>query len=230
MENRQIALNVPGLSDREDLVAFRLGEQMYALPSAPIVKIIEMVTITPIPQVNHVVEGVINMRGRAVPVIYLRRLFGLPEIPFQLRTPIIIVQIKEQNMGLIVDEVIDILSLSEQQISRVADIMPEGMGEAPVLRGLAHIQNEAVLLLDLNHLLDPRHVQQLAQVMSVLPDSVAEESPEGEGDPVLEEDVEAEVEAGEQEEDESGGGVDEDGMDEPSTEVVVEEVMEEDKA
>ncbi|HET89206.1 MAG TPA: chemotaxis protein CheW [Chloroflexi bacterium] len=212
MENRQIVGGALRSSDREDLVAFRLGKQMYALPSLPIIKIIEMVTITPIPQVNQVVEGVINLHGQAVPVINLRLLFGLPRLPFQLRTPIIIVQVKGQRLGLIVDEVIDVLTLSKQQISRVAEIMPEGMKDVPVLRGLAHIQNELVLLLDLDHLLAPGRMQELAQVVSSLPgviteDSQAEDAEQEEEAGAVEEDGEADDAAAEVEVEEAAEGV-----------------------
>ena len=104
MENWRVTNSQGDSFDQQDLVAFRLANQAYALPIEPVVRIIEMVTITPIPQVSGVVEGVINVRGAAVPVINLRRHFGLPEIPWGLRTPIILIQIDEQTFGLIVDE------------------------------------------------------------------------------------------------------------------------------
>jgi chemotaxis signal transduction protein len=56
-------------SGLQKLVAFRSGRQRYALPVAPVVQIVEMVAITPIPQVNGSVEGVINYHGQAVPAI-----------------------------------------------------------------------------------------------------------------------------------------------------------------
>ncbi|MDY7079722.1 MAG: chemotaxis protein CheW [Chloroflexota bacterium] len=167
MENQQVMEHLP---DQRDLIAFRLDNQMYALPIEPIVRIIEMVTITSIPQVNNVVEGVINVHGKTIPVINLRRHFGLQEVHLQLRTPIILVQIGEQTFGLIVDEVMDVLNLSVDQVTRVTDILPEGLGEAPILQGLAHIQDETVLLLDLEHLLLPSHVQALVQAVATLND------------------------------------------------------------
>jgi purine-binding chemotaxis protein CheW len=178
MEEQYTMQNWGNRSDQHNLVAFRLGEQTYALPIEPIVQIIEMVTITPIPQVNNAVEGVINMRGTAVPVVSMRRHFGMPEIPLQLRTPIIIVQIDRQVVGLIVDEVIDVLSLPPERISHTTDILPEGLGQASILRGLVHIQNDTVLLLDLEHLLLPYQAQALAQVTANLPLVSVEPSPQ----------------------------------------------------
>ncbi|MEE8392649.1 MAG: chemotaxis protein CheW [Anaerolineae bacterium] len=178
MENRQAMDNLGDLSDQRNLVAFRLGRQAYALPIEPVVKIIEMVTITPIPQVSSSVEGVINVRGVAVPVINLRRHFGLPEVPWGLRTPIILVQIGEQMYGLIVDEVIDVLGLAANRISRVIDILPEGMSQAPVIQGVAHVQDDTVLLLNIEHLLLPTHIEEMVQAVTDLPDATVEEAPE----------------------------------------------------
>ena len=58
---------------RRSLVTFRLGQQKYALPIEPIERIVEMVAVTPIPQVDHSVEGVINYHGKTVPAVNLRR-------------------------------------------------------------------------------------------------------------------------------------------------------------
>jgi chemotaxis signal transduction protein len=167
------------------LLTFRLAEQTYALPIEPVVRIIEMVTITPIPHVGSPVEGVINVRGEPVPVINLRRHFGLSEIPLGLHTPVVLVQSGKQTFGLIVDEVTDVISLSHDGISNVADMLPEGMAESPILSGIAQIEHETVLLLDVEHLLVPTHVQALVQAVAALPESLAGEIAEDEGDVVV---------------------------------------------
>ncbi|MFB0546911.1 MAG: chemotaxis protein CheW, partial [Anaerolineae bacterium] len=143
-----------------------------------VVQIIEMVTITPLPQVSNVVEGVINVRGSVIPVVNLRRHFGLPEATLQLHTPIILVEASERMIGLIVDEVIDVLSLLADQITRPASILPEGLGEAPLLQGLARTPHGMVLLLDLDHLFLPSQAQVLAQAVVTLPGDVDEEASE----------------------------------------------------
>lgn len=159
-------------ADQRNLMAFRLDQQTYALPIEPIVQIIEMVTITPIPQVSNTVKGVISVRGAPVPVVNLRRYFGLPEAALQLHTPIVLVQVDELMVGLIVDEVLDVLSLPGSQITHPADILPEGLGKAPVLQGLAHTPDGTVLLLDLGHLFLPDQAQTLAQAAGTLPETI----------------------------------------------------------
>ncbi|MGD9099239.1 MAG: chemotaxis protein CheW [Anaerolineae bacterium] len=150
-------------SDQRNLVTFRLDQQLYALPIEPIVQIIEMVTITPIPQIEGAVEGVINVRGTPVIVVNLRRHLGLPPVHLQLRTPIILAQVGGRMVGLIVDQVIDMLSLSSGQITRPDDFLPQELSEMPLLQGLAHTPDGTVLLLDLEHLFQPQQVQSLAR-------------------------------------------------------------------
>jgi purine-binding chemotaxis protein CheW len=201
MKNRETVNSKEDPSGQRNLVAFRLDQQTYALPIEPIVQIVEMVTITPIPHVNAAVAGVITVHGVVVPVVNLRRHFGLPEAALGLHTPIILVQTGEQMVGLIADEVIDVLGLPAARVAQLADILPQGLGEAPILRGLAHVDENTVLLLDLEHLFLPHQARALAQVVAALPDATTSEgldtaSGEGPSEVTIEEaakDVEAAV-------------------------------------
>ena len=152
-------------SDQRSLVAFLLGKQTYALPIEPIAQIIEMVTITSIPQVDGAVAGVINVRGKAVPVVKMHRQLSLPDAALELHTPIILVIRNGQMVGLIVDEVIDVLKVSAGQHASAEDILPEGLGKASVLEGLVHIGDDVVILLDLDYLFLPGQAQVLAQAL-----------------------------------------------------------------
>jgi purine-binding chemotaxis protein CheW len=165
---------------RQNVVAFRLDRHIYALPIEPVVQIVEMVAMTPIPQLEDVVEGVINVHGTAVAMVKLRRHIGLPDVPLQLNTPIILMQAGGRTVGLIVDEVVDVLDLPDSQIIRLADVVPEELGKAPVLRALAYGPDKAVLLLDPENLFQPHHLRALAQATEMLSKIAAEEKPPGE--------------------------------------------------
>lgn len=181
MKHQTTTNNWGDLPNQQNLVAFRLGRQTYALPIEPIVQITEMVTITPVPQVSNTIEGVINVHGSTVPVINMRRHFGLPDAPLELNTPIILLQIGGQTVGLIVDEVIDVLSIPGEQISSLAEILPEGLDDAPALRGLVRIQNATVLLLNPDRLLLPHQTHTLAQIVAPAPEAAVGEIKEDEG-------------------------------------------------
>lgn len=179
---RSTDLPQPGSGDpngQQNLVIFELDGQTYGLPVATVVQIIEMVTITPVPQSNCAVEGVINVRGTAVPVVNLRCHLGLPVVPLQLRTPIILVRVDHWTVGLIVDEVIDVFGLGRDQIVRAADVLPEEFGKVPLLEGLIHTTDGTVLLLDLEHLFLPGQKQALIQALEALAEMVEKEALEG---------------------------------------------------
>ena len=141
--------STPTEQGRLNMVTFRIERQTYALPIDPIQQIIEMVTITPLPQVNHVMRGVIRYHGAAAPVVSVRRHLGYPDAPPRLHTPIILVHISGYLIGLIVDEVLAVVSRLPSQIVPPEQVVPEGLGETPALQGLIHTQDEIVLLLSL---------------------------------------------------------------------------------
>ena len=159
----------------QSLVMFRLDRQVYALPIDCVVQIVEMVTITHIPQLNSVVEGVINVHGESIAVFKLRRHFGLSDAPVELNTPILLVQIDGRTSGLIVDEVIDVLSISDHQVVHLPDIVPASLGDAPIFRGLTHVSGSAVLMLDPASLFLPQQLQALAQVTEILQQATEDE-------------------------------------------------------
>lgn len=155
-------------SGQQDVVAFKLDRQTYALPIHPVVQIIEMVAITPIPQVDTALEGVINVHGEAVAVVKLRQHLGLPDTPLQLNTPIVLVEVGERTVGLIVDEVVGVLNLPDDRIIRLHDILPDTVGDAPTLQGLTYITENTLLMLDPNELFDPQDLRLLAQAVEML--------------------------------------------------------------
>jgi purine-binding chemotaxis protein CheW len=153
----------------KDLMTFRLNQQTYALPIERIVQIIEMVTITPIPQVNPSVEGVINVHGAMVPVVNLRRHLGLSPGQLQLHTPVVLVQANGRMVGLIVDQVTNVLSLTASQVTRPADVLPDGLGDAPLLQGLVPTKNGMVLFINLDRLFSLDQMGELAEALTALP-------------------------------------------------------------
>lgn len=161
-------------SGLRNLLAFRLGRQTYALPIEPLVQIIPMLTITPVPQLGEMVEGMINLHGMAVPVVNMRRHLDLPAAPLQLHTPILLIRIGEPTVGLIVDKVVDVINLSAEKITPPSNILPEGATGTPLLQGLAHTPDGIMLLLDPAHLFLPNQVQALIQATDLLAEILKE--------------------------------------------------------
>ncbi|MCX7681727.1 MAG: chemotaxis protein CheW [Anaerolineae bacterium] len=165
--------------EEQTVVTFRLGGQMYALPIESIVRIIEIVPVTPLPQVDNVVKGVINVHSTAVPVVDMRCLFDLPEAPVHLYTPIILVRLHGVMVGLIVDEVVDVLHLAAGAVFRTSDILPGELGEVPILQGVTYVQGETVLLLNPPHLLKTERLRDITGSIASCPEPGAAGVPGG---------------------------------------------------
>src|SRR3954466_9479295 len=90
-------------------VGFRIGNENYAIEITKIQEIILMKPITRLPQVPDSIEGLINLRGTVIPIINLRKRFGLPARPFDDETRTIVVTVQDRTVGCIVDEVTQVM-------------------------------------------------------------------------------------------------------------------------
>ncbi|MNO98744.1 Chemotaxis protein CheW [compost metagenome] len=105
-------------------VEFEIGVENYAISIAEIHEIIKLQPITEIPNCRHYVKGVINLRGRIVPVLSLRAMFSMEEDSLAKSTRIIVINHKEEALGIMVDKVNKVTTFSDIQIppERVAGI------------------------------------------------------------------------------------------------------------
>src|SRR5438874_4320237 len=94
---------MPAMSEERQLVVFQLGAELYGVEIARVHEIIRLQTVTRVPRAPSFVEGVINLRGKVIPVVDLRRRFGLPTVEHTRATRIVVVEIGAQVVGIIVD-------------------------------------------------------------------------------------------------------------------------------
>ncbi|MCA9407209.1 MAG: purine-binding chemotaxis protein CheW [Candidatus Omnitrophica bacterium] len=97
-------------------LTFALGKEDYGLEILKVREIIGMMEITKVPQVPKYVKGVINLRGKVIPVIDLRLKFGMDEIEYTAETCIIVVTINEILIGIIIDRVKEVLNINQENI------------------------------------------------------------------------------------------------------------------
>lgn len=153
------------------LVTFTLGEQVFALQIDSVVQVIPMLKLTLLPQAKDVIEGVINIHGQIVPMLSARRIFGWPTLPPQLNTPILIIRANQQVMGLIVDEMNDVVPFAADKIATADQVMPQGKKSPAVLKGVAYIGSKSVILIDTDHLLNPTQIHALRQAIETMTES-----------------------------------------------------------
>ena len=156
MKTEQINKGAP--SESICVITFRLNRQVYALKVETIKKIIDMVKITPVPQLQGVMEGVINFHGTAIPVLHLSKYLSLPVQRIQLSTPILIMTVGGRTIGLIVDEILDVVHLPISDLIPPGRFLPEELSQVPSLLGLLHAPQGTILLLDLECLFVPQQI------------------------------------------------------------------------
>ncbi len=156
------------------LLVFKVNDQLYGLPVISVVRIIEMVTITPLPGAPEVIEGIINLHGKAVPVMDLRRRFNLPPSSYGLHTPIILVDLMSQDhiLGLIVDTVEDVLEVSVDDLELTETMVPTELvtqmaSQAAYLAGVAKLDRRFILVLNVQALLSSTVQGQLSQALEM---------------------------------------------------------------
>jgi purine-binding chemotaxis protein CheW len=137
-------------SDILQLVSFNLGNEEYAVDILKVQEINRMVEITAIPNAPFDVEGVINLRGKVIPVINLRKKFGFDEKELDTHSRIIVVDVGT-TVGLIVDSVSEVLRLSADTIEPPPRMT--GNGSAEYILGIGKLQDRLLILLDIDSLL-----------------------------------------------------------------------------
>jgi len=127
------------------LLTFRLDNQEYALDIANVAQVVRMVAITPVPKAPEVVEGVINLRGKVIPVINLRKRCGLPTRPYGLNDHLLIARMDGRVMGLIVDVVSEMLTVPMSDLDSSAEI---GSQQMEYLTAVGRLGDRLLLVLD----------------------------------------------------------------------------------
>ncbi|MCP3903180.1 MAG: chemotaxis protein CheW [Planctomycetes bacterium] len=140
-------------------VGFQLDEQAYAFRIEQIREIVILDKVTRTPQVPDYCEGVSNLRGSIMPIINLRRLFGLEAKPVDADTRTIVVNVGERTMGCTVDLVSQVVRIPEQDIQPAPEtITADG---AHYIAGFARLDGDLVIILDIDALLDPDQLDQV---------------------------------------------------------------------
>lgn len=133
------------------LLTFRTQGHEQALPVEDVVEVLRMVAPAPLPGAPPWVSGVINLRGRVIPLIDLRSRLGAPIPEPDLSTPIIVVDAGRGTAGLVVDEVVEVLALPDDAVAVPG---PE-TAAATAVSGVARDGNRLILVLDWGRLCEP---------------------------------------------------------------------------
>lgn len=143
-----------------------LDNEAYGIAVIKVREIIRLQKITPVPQLPDFIKGVINLRGRVIPIIDLRVKFGL-KAEFAERTCIIVVQVRlagdqTVQMGLIVDSVEEVVNLPAEDIEPTPEF--GARADTSYLLGMAKVKGAVKTLLDIDRVIAPETVRALAGI------------------------------------------------------------------
>jgi len=153
---KRIDQTVKAMSEREGkYLTFSLAGEEYGIGILKVKEIIGMMPITTVPRTPDFVKGVINLRGKVIPVVDLRRKFGMEEIGYTERTCIIVMEIAGQGgsllMGMVVDAVSEVLNIKAAELEETP-----GFGtklDTDYILGMAKMNGGVKILLDINKVL-----------------------------------------------------------------------------
>ncbi len=149
-------------NEQLQLVSFTVADELFAVDILRVQEINRMMALTKVPQSPSGVEGVINLRGRIIPVLDLRVQFGFPRAEQDEHTRIIVTEVRGSTIGFVVDSVREVMRIS----SGIVEPAPQmgGPVDSSYVSGVAKLDDQLLILLELENLLSNESLQNIAQI------------------------------------------------------------------
>jgi purine-binding chemotaxis protein CheW len=155
MSNAAVPIYADGTGDELiQLVSFTLDTEEYGIEVLKVQEIIRMTSITHMLNAPHYVEGIINLRGKVIPIISLRKKFGLTELDTSSQTRITVMDVGGELMGFIVDTVSEVIRISASEIQPTPPVASGGLDQE-CITGVINKDERLLVLLDLERLFSP---------------------------------------------------------------------------
>lgn len=152
-ENITETRNAIGNADAIEMLSFNIDDAIYAVEIKYIKEIIGVEKITVVPKNPEHIKGIINLRGKVVPVISVRRRFEIEEIPYDSRTCIIVLEFEDgDQVGIIVDRVQEVVVAHPDDVSKTPD--SRNVNANRYIKSIIHLDNGVRLLIDCNKLIN----------------------------------------------------------------------------
>ena len=140
------------LEEQEDIrqgkyMTFKVGKEVFGVELKYVNEIIQMQTIAPIPDVEHFIKGLINLRGKIIPVIDVADRFGKEPFEYNDRTCIIVIEVSGIEVGIIIENIAEVVSIDEGDILPPPNI-PNSDSQEKFVKGIGKIGEDVKLLLD----------------------------------------------------------------------------------
>jgi purine-binding chemotaxis protein CheW len=150
-------------TQKDRYLTFSIGKESYGIEIRYVTEIIGIQAITELPELPEYVKGIINLRGKIIPVMDVRLRFKKEQKEYNDRTCVIVVDIKDLSIGLIVDSVSEVLTIPEQDIVEPPQ-MNKGFSNRYIKR-IGKVGNDVKLLLDCEMLLTENEIEDLSEAI-----------------------------------------------------------------
>jgi len=144
-------------------VLFKMAEELYGININCVSEIIRMQQVTKIPKTPDFVEGIINLRGRIIPVIDLRKQLELGAVKYDHNTRVIVISMEEETVGIIVEEVTEVFTLPAESIEKIASI--ESRIDLGFIQGIGKWNEKLIILLETKKILQDQQFRQLKEMV-----------------------------------------------------------------
>ena len=144
------------------IVGFRVGRETFGVPIGLVHEIVRVPDITAVPDSPGYVEGVINLRGKIVSVVDLRKRFGEKEIKSHKKNRILVTEVEGKMVGLIVDAASEVLKIPDNEIELPPSVFEEG--ELNYVTGVGKLHGRLVILIDLSKILQKGELRRLDEM------------------------------------------------------------------
>lgn len=145
-------------TQKDKFLTFQLGNEFYGIEIKYVIEIIVIQAISEVPELPPYIKGIINLRGKIIPVMDVRVRFKKEEIAYNDRTCIIIVKIEDISMGLIVDAVSEVLNIQDSEIIAPPEITRRSN---KYIKAIAKVNEDIKLILNCNKLLENDEIENL---------------------------------------------------------------------
>ena len=142
-------------------LTFCMGNEFYGIEIKYVTEIIGLQPITEIPEMPEYIKGIINLRGKIIPVMDVRLRFRKPFREYDDRTCIVVIEIREVSIGLIVDSVSEVISIPDEEIVAPPNVTKEGN---KYIKGIGKVGSDVKLLLDSDKLLNETDLETISDL------------------------------------------------------------------
>lgn len=148
----------------QQIVGFRVGKEYFGVPISIVHEIVRMMEITAVPDAPPFIEGVINLRGKIIPIVDLRKRFA-EGIEQNRRNRILVAELDGHNVGLVVDSANEVLKMDPELIEPPPNIFEQG--EMNYVTGVGKLDGKLVILIDLAKIMQGGELNSISQLADV---------------------------------------------------------------